>query len=76
MVVSRRSQNVSVKHCQNELYNSETRSMKLIAMNALRMIKLFGWESRVKDQISEKREEELTYIWQRKLIGLANNMIK
>ena len=50
--------------------------MKLIAMNALRMIKLFGWESRVKDQISEKREEELTYIWQRKLIGLANNMIK
>ncbi|KAI0775462.1 ABC transporter type 1, transmembrane domain-containing protein [Irpex lacteus] len=42
-------------------------------MSVLRMIKLFGWESRVKESVSEKREEELKWVWKRKLLGMASN---
>lgn len=45
-------------------------------MNVLRMIKLFGWESRVRDDIAKKREEELRFIWKRKVLGLLNNISK
>lgn len=40
------------------------------------MIKLFGWEPKVNDQVSEKREEELA--WQRKfkLLELVNGNVK
>lgn len=40
------------------------------------MIKLFGWESQVRDTIAEKRENELKYIWKRKILGLLNNITK
>jgi len=46
-----------------------------LAMNVLRMIKLFGWE-KLNEQISEKREVELTWIWKFKLLDLANNVLK
>ena len=45
-------------------------------MNAIRMIKLFGWESRVKEQIAEKREVELELIWKRRILGAGNNVAK
>lgn len=45
-------------------------------MNVLRMIKLFGWEHRVRDDLAIKREEELKYIWRRKMLGLLNNISK
>ncbi len=45
-------------------------------MSVLRMIKLFGWESRVKESVSEKREEELKWVWKRKLLGMASNTAK
>lgn len=45
-------------------------------MGVLRMIKLFGWEHRVKGLVEEKRENELKWIWRRKLLGLANNCLK
>jgi len=35
------------------------------AMAVLRMIKLFGWQRRVQQDIVEKREEELKWIWKR-----------
>lgn len=47
-----------------------------IVMSVLRMIKLFGWESRVKETVAEKRENELGWIWKRKMLSLANNCIK
>jgi hypothetical protein len=31
-----------------------------------------GWESRVKEQIDEMREEELRWIFRRKMLGLVN----
>ena len=45
-------------------------------MSVLRMIKLFGWESRVRDEIAEKREEELSYVWKVKVIGLLSSIAK
>ena len=45
-------------------------------MGVLRMIKLFGWESRVKETFAEKRENELGWIWKRKILGLTNNCVK
>ncbi|KAI0775463.1 hypothetical protein BC629DRAFT_1595092 [Irpex lacteus] len=43
-------------------------------MSVLRMIKLFGWETRVRDSVAEKREEELKWIWKRKLLGMFSNV--
>jgi hypothetical protein len=40
------------------------------------MIKLFGWEMKMQDRISEKREEELVWIWKRQLLDLVNGNIK
>ncbi|PVG02126.1 hypothetical protein CPB86DRAFT_772767 [Serendipita vermifera] len=41
-------------------------------MNVLRMIKLFAWESRVKQKVLEKREDELLWIKKRQLLQLLN----
>ncbi|KAH9911177.1 P-loop containing nucleoside triphosphate hydrolase protein [Epithele typhae] len=43
-------------------------------MNVIRMIKLFGWESRILSQIKEKRDEELVVIRRNKLLGVLNNL--
>lgn len=45
-------------------------------MSVLRMIKLFGWERRVQSDVAGKREEELGWIWKRKMLGVANNILK
>lgn len=45
-------------------------------MNMLRMIKLFGWESKMQDRISEKREDELVWLWKRELLDLVNGNLK
>ncbi|KAK0464667.1 P-loop containing nucleoside triphosphate hydrolase protein [Desarmillaria tabescens] len=42
------------------------------AMPMLRMIKLFGWEPKMKDQIDERRVDELTYVrWNKILVLLT-----
>nr|GAT52228.1 ATP-binding cassette transporter [Mycena chlorophos] len=45
------------------------------AVNVLRMVKLFGWETQMCDRILDKREEELVWIRQRRLLDLANNLV-
>ena len=45
-------------------------------MNVLRMIKLFGWERKVGEQVEERREDELKLVWKRKLLDLANSNLK
>lgn len=45
-------------------------------MNVLRMIKLFGWEKRARENVAEKRDEELKWIWKRALCTLVNNNVK
>ena len=39
------------------------------------MIKLFGWEPRVKEQIQERREEELEYLRKARMMQLVNNSV-
>jgi len=45
-------------------------------MNVIRMIKLFGWEKKIKSQVEEKREEELKWYKKRQILGLVNSNIK
>lgn len=40
------------------------------AIGALRIIKMFGWEDRIKARISAKREDELVLTWKRRLLNL------
>lgn len=40
------------------------------SIGALRIIKMFGWEERIKSRISAKREEELDLTWKRRLMDL------
>lgn len=42
----------------------------IVAIGALRMIKMFGWEDRIKERIAVKREDELDLIWKRRLVNL------
>ena len=60
----------------NETYQLAAGFICKIAMNVIRMIKLFGWEPRIKEEIGEKREEELRIIKKRHLLDLINNNIK
>ncbi|KAH8086646.1 hypothetical protein BXZ70DRAFT_549376 [Cristinia sonorae] len=43
-------------------------------MNVIRMIKLFGWEPKVNEQIADKREQELTHIRRFKVLELLNGV--
>ncbi|KAJ7449167.1 hypothetical protein FB451DRAFT_1375079 [Mycena latifolia] len=45
------------------------------AVNVLRMVKLFGWEGKMKDRISDKRDAELKWIRKRRIIDLASSLI-
>jgi hypothetical protein len=45
-------------------------------LSILRMIKIFGWESKISGVLDEKRNEELVYIKAREMAGLANNVVK
>ncbi|KII86381.1 hypothetical protein PLICRDRAFT_56093 [Plicaturopsis crispa FD-325 SS-3] len=40
-------------------------------LNVARMVKLFGWESKMSARVEEKREEELQFIWARKMYGVG-----
>lgn len=45
-------------------------------MGVIRMIKLFGWESRTSDDIADKRKEELKHIRKFKILELLGDGIK
>ncbi|KAF8845471.1 hypothetical protein BDN67DRAFT_993677 [Paxillus ammoniavirescens] len=44
-------------------------------MGVLRMVKLFGWEKKMGERLSEKREVELRWTWKLKLLELVNSNI-
>nr|XP_031862945.1 uncharacterized protein CI109_001420 [Kwoniella shandongensis]KAA5530017.1 hypothetical protein CI109_001420 [Kwoniella shandongensis] len=44
-------------------------------IGALRIIKMFGWESRVKERVAAKREDELNLLWKRRLLEIASNLL-
>lgn len=57
-------------------YMYYTHCQLLSVMGVLRMIKLFGWETRVTEIIAEKREDELKWIWKRRLLLVGNSCVK
>ncbi|KAJ7367289.1 hypothetical protein DFH08DRAFT_929873 [Mycena albidolilacea] len=46
------------------------------AVNVLRMIKLFGWEEKMKARIEDKRDGELIWIRKRRMIDMASGLVK
>jgi hypothetical protein len=40
------------------------------------MIKFFAWESKMEERIMEKRTDELDFIRQRRMLDLANGILK
>ena len=45
-------------------------------MNVLRMVKLFGWEKKMDENIAEKRETELGWVRKRQVLDLINENLK
>jgi len=45
-------------------------------MGLLRMIKLFGWETKINERLRDKREEELVWIKKGRLLNLLNMNLK
>lgn len=45
-------------------------------MSVLRMVKLFGWEGRVKETVGAKREAELKWVFRGAMFALANTVVK
>ena len=45
-------------------------------MNVIRMIKLFGWEPRIRTQLDEKRKEELVAVRKNRMYSLYNSLCK
>lgn len=45
-------------------------------MNVLRMIKWFAWESKIKEDIGNKRQEELNSIRNARLLVVLNSAFK
>lgn len=45
-------------------------------MSMLRMVKLFGWDGRVKETVAEKREVELKWIFRGAMLALSNSVAK
>ena len=45
-------------------------------MNVVRMVKMFGWETKMGNQLREKRDDELKLILQRFYISLVNQNLK
>ena len=47
-----------------------------VVLNAIRTVKLFGWEPKMNEQLADKREDELTYLRRGKLLELSNGLLK
>lgn len=46
------------------------------AVNVLRMVKLFGWETKMSQKLRKKRDDELKLLWKYKLLDLANGLLR
>lgn len=48
----------------------------VIVMGVLRMIKLFGWETKVKSQVYERRDAELAVVWRREMLEFVSLVVR
>ncbi len=49
---------------------------RIIVVNILRMIKMFGWEGEISKRVAGRRDEELVWIKKKQLLGLVANLLK
>ena len=56
----------------NEIYQLAADFICKLAMNVIRMIKLFGWETKMSSLLDEKRTDELKFIRKTRFMELAN----
>ncbi|KDQ56810.1 hypothetical protein JAAARDRAFT_131890 [Jaapia argillacea MUCL 33604] len=74
--MARLTQNVQAQRMKRTDARVQTSLIILtLAMNVLRMVKLFGWESKIAQQVAEKREEELKWQWKRQILSLWNENV-
>ncbi|KAJ6603499.1 P-loop containing nucleoside triphosphate hydrolase protein [Mycena vulgaris] len=45
------------------------------AVNVLRMVKLFGWEEKMKARIADKRNSELNWLWRKRILDLVGGIV-
>ncbi|KII86961.1 hypothetical protein PLICRDRAFT_275537 [Plicaturopsis crispa FD-325 SS-3] len=45
------------------------------SINVIRMVKLFGWESKMTARMDEVRKDELVWLWKRQVLELLNGII-
>lgn len=45
-------------------------------MNVIRMVKLFGWESKMSLKMDEARKDELVWLWKRQVLEMFNSTLK
>ncbi|KAF8994369.1 hypothetical protein BDZ89DRAFT_1123364 [Hymenopellis radicata] len=61
---------------ENRLKKADARVQSVTEiMNVLRMVKLFGWETRMDERITSKRENEMIWIKYRQLLDLLNEVV-
>ncbi|KAF9001810.1 hypothetical protein BDZ89DRAFT_1146638 [Hymenopellis radicata] len=61
---------------ENRLKKTDARVQSVTEiMNVLRMVKLFGWETRMDQRITSKREDEMVWIKYRQLLDLLNEIV-
>lgn len=60
---------------RNDKENANTLDCFSEGVGLLRLVKMFGWETRIETQLGEKREAELVPIKQFMLYTLFNNQI-
>ncbi|KAJ7578700.1 P-loop containing nucleoside triphosphate hydrolase protein [Mycena floridula] len=44
-------------------------------LNVLRMVKMFGWERKLKEKLQEKREDELVYVVRGRILDMMNQSV-
>ncbi|KAF8917347.1 P-loop containing nucleoside triphosphate hydrolase protein [Mucidula mucida] len=61
---------------ENRLKRADARIQSVTeVMNVLRMVKLFGWETRMDERITSRREIEMIWIKYRQLLDLLNGVV-
>jgi hypothetical protein len=69
-------QTITESKCDRRLALLSYISLSVAVMNVIRMIKLFGWESKMNERLADRREEELMWLWKQNLLEVANGLIK
>ena len=46
-----------------------------LVLGVVRMLKLFGWERKMKDKISQQRDDELKYLLRRRIVEKSSEVI-